>query len=287
MVSQLSASYIKQALQKGYSEEQIRRSLRVQGIKEEEINLAFQAVREKGEQEEKGEKEGLTKDFLASNVAQSIPSAKPATGPNWQGGASQEPSSVETQKRMQYSSASGPKSKLWLFISIVLLVLVGVGSAFVYFNYSEEIIGFFVSEPEPEVTPILPVPSVCAKDTKVCPDGSTVSRIQPDCNFAECPEVVFTSENEIRIGNMGKLRLEVEDYFQKNGVYPQTVVNNDADGFYCYRKNGGHYVLGTVLSEPLGSLDQVSLDTDLDGNYYCDDIVKNCSDPVYCIDNSI
>jgi len=28
----------------------------------------------------------------------------------------------------------------------------------------------------------------CTMDVKICPDGSAVSRIPPDCNFSECPE---------------------------------------------------------------------------------------------------
>lgn len=31
-------------------------------------------------------------------------------------------------------------------------------------------------------------PTVCPQDTKLCPDGSYVSRIGPNCEFAACPE---------------------------------------------------------------------------------------------------
>jgi len=30
-------------------------------------------------------------------------------------------------------------------------------------------------------------PVVCTQEAKVCPDGSSVSRIGPNCEFAECP----------------------------------------------------------------------------------------------------
>ena len=30
----------------------------------------------------------------------------------------------------------------------------------------------------------------CTMDAKVCPDGSSVGRIAPDCNFAPCPQII-------------------------------------------------------------------------------------------------
>ncbi|PCC69560.1 hypothetical protein SAMN02745121_06367 [Nannocystis exedens] len=30
-------------------------------------------------------------------------------------------------------------------------------------------------------------PKACTKEAKVCPDGSTVGRIGPNCEFAPCP----------------------------------------------------------------------------------------------------
>jgi hypothetical protein len=32
-------------------------------------------------------------------------------------------------------------------------------------------------------------PTACTEEAKICPDGSAVGRIPPDCEFAECPEV--------------------------------------------------------------------------------------------------
>jgi len=33
----------------------------------------------------------------------------------------------------------------------------------------------------------------CTQEAKICPDGSAVGRIGPDCEFADCPEVTSTS----------------------------------------------------------------------------------------------
>jgi hypothetical protein len=36
----------------------------------------------------------------------------------------------------------------------------------------------------------------CPKDAKLCPDGSSVSRVAPDCEFAECPEIKENGINQ-------------------------------------------------------------------------------------------
>ena len=52
--------------------------------------------------------------------------------------------------------------------AIVLLILVMIG-IFVFTSSTEDI----------EV--------ICTKEARLCPDGSAVGRIGPDCEFAECP----------------------------------------------------------------------------------------------------
>jgi hypothetical protein len=42
-----------------------------------------------------------------------------------------------------------------------------------------------------------PIPSqgvMCTADVKICPDGTTVSREGPNCEFAPCPEGIITRE---------------------------------------------------------------------------------------------
>ncbi|HYD92984.1 MAG TPA: hypothetical protein VEB18_00785 [Candidatus Paceibacterota bacterium] len=56
-----------------------------------------------------------------------------------------------------------------LIFGIVLILLIGIG-------------GFFyrtVSEQSPTVA--------CTEEAKICPDGTSVGRIPPSCEFAECP----------------------------------------------------------------------------------------------------
>jgi hypothetical protein len=38
------------------------------------------------------------------------------------------------------------------------------------------------------VVPVAPIkPQICSQEAKICPDGSTVGRIEPNCEFAACP----------------------------------------------------------------------------------------------------
>ncbi|MFH1501143.1 MAG: hypothetical protein ABIE22_04335 [archaeon] len=37
---------------------------------------------------------------------------------------------------------------------------------------------------------------VCPDDAMVCPDGSTVSRVLPDCEFGECPDVIIVDGDD-------------------------------------------------------------------------------------------
>ena len=37
----------------------------------------------------------------------------------------------------------------------------------------------------------------CTKDARICPDGSTVGRVPPSCNFAPCPTIAPTPEPTI------------------------------------------------------------------------------------------
>lgn len=37
-------------------------------------------------------------------------------------------------------------------------------------------------------------PVACTLDAKICPDGTAVGRVGPDCEFEECPEVIYCDE---------------------------------------------------------------------------------------------
>lgn len=59
-----------------------------------------------------------------------------------------------------------------LLAGIVLILVVGIGG-FIYRNVAERTGG--------------PEPVACTEEAKMCPDGSSVGRIAPSCEFAPCP----------------------------------------------------------------------------------------------------
>ena len=64
--------------------------------------------------------------------------------------------------------------KRWIILILVVIIIIWAIS-FSLFNEKEE-------------------PVYCAQDAKMCPDGSYVARIPPDCEFEKCP----VSKNCIR-----------------------------------------------------------------------------------------
>src|SRR3990167_167539 len=73
--------------------------------------------------------------------------------------------------------SSGFKSKLPWIIIIILLVLVGIFGGYVLMNQSKNV------SPEPTPTP---GQTACTQEAKLCPDGSSVGRTGPNCEFEQC-----------------------------------------------------------------------------------------------------
>lgn len=70
-----------------------------------------------------------------------------------------------------------------LGLGIILVFLLGIGS-FLYHNAVREI----NQTPEPSRPGV-----ACTLDAKLCPDGSYVGRVPPECNFASCPQKATTT----------------------------------------------------------------------------------------------
>ncbi len=56
-----------------------------------------------------------------------------------------------------------------LILTIPIIAILGLGGYLIYQQF---------------------FPVACTKDARICPDGSTVGRIPPDCEFAPCPEII-------------------------------------------------------------------------------------------------
>jgi hypothetical protein len=61
----------------------------------------------------------------------------------------------------------------------------------------------------------LPPTVVCPQDAKMCPDGSSVSRVAPTCKFKECPSASSTS---VSINTPPEVNLSISDTVIKPGA---------------------------------------------------------------------
>lgn len=69
---------------------------------------------------------------------------------------------------------------------ITLVVLIGLGILFVAGK-------LLLAPPESTVPAPTETAVYCTMDAKICPDGSAVGRIPPNCQFAQCPLVTSTT----------------------------------------------------------------------------------------------
>ncbi len=87
-------------------------------------------------------------------------------------------------------------------ISIIILMAVIVGGGILAYQY------WWLPKEEARYV-------ACTMEAKVCPDGSTVSRTGPNCEFAECPiGIACTSED----GKLEEGRLCCSGYTEKINV---------------------------------------------------------------------
>ncbi len=74
-----------------------------------------------------------------------------------------------------------------VFISIVAILL--LFTLAVYYFWDEE----------PALSTNEEEKGVCILDSLLCPDGSYVGRIPPECNFAQCPTSSTTTSNVLNL----------------------------------------------------------------------------------------
>jgi hypothetical protein len=102
--------------------------------------------------------------------------------------------SQRLNKLEQIGEKRGKRKKIYTFIGfVVLLIFVGgaVGATYYFWDDITNVVGSFLGEKEEELAQETTAPEVkkCETDQKVCPDGSKVGRVPPNCEFQNCPEV--------------------------------------------------------------------------------------------------
>ncbi|MBU1179114.1 hypothetical protein KKB69_02150 [Patescibacteria group bacterium] len=269
----LSTNYIASALKRGEKEEFIRRSLRMQGISEADINKAFEEIKKGGGNNFQASETG-EKNFLEPRVNVNIQRAPIYAQPK------------PSESRLQYAPKRSFKM-LWLVVLIIVLIAVGV-AGYLYFDriynfvFKPQVESFGDGAAAPEVNSTaqdsLEILTVITSTIATSSATATPESLEGQILSAEV-SVRAEDPNLLKIDAIRQGQLFLAEQFNINGVYPATYfVAGDSGAFYCYRKEGIHYILGVVLQE-----DSEVLENDLDGDYYCGDVIKKCADPVYCV----
>lgn len=86
----------------------------------------------------------------------------------------------------------------------------------------------------------------CPEDAMVCPDGTTVSRIGPDCEFEKCPAQEQTEETQTNIIYVSIVKGEFDPSEITAGIGTTIVWKND--------DNKPHAVGGAQLGGGSGTL---------------------------------
>jgi hypothetical protein len=90
------------------------------------------------------------------------------------------------------------KSVLYVVVLLIVLIIAGALGAMGYFYYQQQQSNANDSMvlPQPTVSVAQPTQVACTLDAKICPDGSSVGRVAPSCEFAPCPEAMTQEASE-------------------------------------------------------------------------------------------
>lgn len=119
-----------------------------------------------------------------------------------------------------------PHQRTSLFVPLlgVLLLCIVAGGAYYLGTQAPR----STEQPQVPLVMVSPLPTgdatACTEDARVCPDGTSVVRIPPSCEFAECPETSLTGKEAkesyellIEAHTMGEVRK-----YNYNFAYPLT-----------------------------------------------------------------
>jgi hypothetical protein len=122
--------------------------------------------------------------------------------------------------------------KIAVVVVVVIIIAVYMIGFLVWFRSK-------IIDPPTFQDPTLPSrliePKMCTMEAKLCPDGSTVSRVAPNCEFAECPSQIQPSNSKRDCENLKKEIIDVVSQYN-----------------YCEADNQCSYVISHCQS--LGSV---------------------------------
>ena len=146
----------------------------------------------------------------------------------------------------QNGNKFGKKKKSYsMIIAILILVFVG-GVAVGSYYFRNDIVNFL--NPKEETKKV-----DCAMDTKECLDGSFVNRISPDCEFAECPEIIEDKTADWQTYRNKEYGFEFK--YPNTLLEPQKMESNSDYSFAFYPKEtgGDRLIIGYITKERVSS----------------------------------
>ena len=110
------------------------------------------------------------------------------------------------EKRIEELNQGGNKfdkrKKVRSIIGIILVLIFAGGAVAGGYYFWDDVANILNLEKQKDID--------CAMDTKECSDGSFVSRILPDCEFEECPEIIKDETVNWQTYRNGELEFEVK-----------------------------------------------------------------------------
>jgi len=104
-----------------------------------------------------------------------------------------------------------------IILAIIIIAFISFGGYFLLQYRANINLQEFINEAEEELT-------VCTMDVKLCPDGSYVGRVGPDCKFTECPD--YTVGWNIFIDDKSGFELKYPSDFFEAGHSPEVLEGN-------------------------------------------------------------
>jgi len=118
-----------------------------------------------------------------------------------------------------------------IIIVIVLVVFAGL-FWFIYYSYTQK-------------------PTACTAEAKVCPDGSTVGRTGPDCEFEACPTIQEPEDNScIELGCSADAKyvgsINSDKYYECRCGWAKNI---NPENIVCFKSDEDALADGRVKSE--------------------------------------
>ena len=118
---------------------------------------------------------------------------------------------------------------LFIFLGLLIIFLAGLGGYYLGKKTSSQLL------PIEKMKPTISQSQKCPMDAKICPDGSSVSRSGPDCEFVACPSIKSATTESALNQSQWKTYTDPTYHFQVD--YPPNWITQTSPGLVNFRQN--------------------------------------------------